>query len=80
VGQRLRLRVVLNQTELQAVNSRFLMTEALFQRLSDWVNTHYRDEIAPADLADPALARESFAALDELTQIFELGAFYEFQH
>ncbi len=76
----LRLRVVLNQTELQAVNSRFLMTEALFQRLSDWVNTHYRDEIAPADLADPALARESFAALDELTQIFELGAFYEFQH
>jgi len=76
----LRLRVVLNQTELQAVNSRFLMTEALFQRLSDWVSTHYRDEIAPADLADPALARESFAALDELTQIFELGAFYEFQH
>ena len=75
----LRLRVALTQEELHAVNPRFLMTEKLFQRLSIWVNTHYRDEITPADLADPILAQESFVALDELTQIFELGAFYDFQ-
>ncbi|MFT6098694.1 MAG: succinylarginine dihydrolase, partial [Arenicella sp.] len=28
---------------------------------------------------DPALAEENFVALDQLTQLFELGSFYEFQ-
>lgn len=75
----LRLRVALTARELAAVNPRFLMSDDLFESLSDWVHRHYRDEIKPEDLADPALAQESFGALDELTQIFDLGAFYEFQ-
>lgn len=75
----LRLRVALKEHELAAVNQRFLMTDTLFNTLSAWVNTHYREEISPDDLRDPRLAEESFAALDELSQIFELGAFYEFQ-
>ncbi len=75
----LRLRVALNEQELAAVNSRFLLDEALLVRLKAWVEKHYRDEISPDDLRDPSLAEENFAALDELTQIFELGAFYEFQ-
>lgn len=76
----LRLRVALNESEFAAVNARFLMTDDLFSRLSIWVGKHYRDEIQPEDLRDPSLADESFAALDELTQIFELGAFYDFQN
>ena len=75
----LRLRVALNQAEVDAINPHFLLTDGLLKRLNAWVNAHYRDEIQPDDLRDPALARENFAALDELTQIFELGAFYEFQ-
>lgn len=75
----LRLRVALNERELAAVNQNFLMTDDLFTTLSDWVNKHYREEISPDDLRDPTLAEESFAALDELSQIFELGAFYDFQ-
>lgn len=75
----LRLRVALKEQELAAVNQKFIMSDALFERLSAWVNRHYREEISPADLADPALADESFVALDELTSIFDLGAFYEFQ-
>ncbi len=75
----LRLRVALNETELAAVNPRFLLNDALFDTLSDWVNRHYRDELRPDDLRDPSLAQESFSALDELTQIFDLGAFYDFQ-
>lgn len=75
----LRLRVALTQSELDAVNSDFLLTDELFSTLSAWVERHYRDEVSPQDLADPALAEESFSALDELTQIFKLGAFYEFQ-
>ena len=40
---------------------------------------HYREELAPADLADPRLLDESRAALDELTRMLGLGAIYEFQ-
>ena len=36
--------------------------------------------VLPADLRDPALARESFTALDELTRIMRLGSVYDFQH
>ena len=75
----LRLRVALNETELSRVNPRFLLDDTLFETLSGWVETHYRDEIKPADLADPQLLDESFTALDELSSIFELGDFYPFQ-
>lgn len=75
----LRLRVALNEAELAAVNQRFLMTDDLFVQLSSWVEKHYRDEIKPDDLHDPCLVEESFVALDELTKIFDIGAFYDFQ-
>jgi len=75
----LRLRVALTQDELDATNSRFILSDEMVARLNTWVEKNYRDEITPNDLADPALAEESFVALDELTQLFELGSFYEFQ-
>jgi len=75
----LRLRVVLNEQEQQAVNPATLMNEALFNRLNLWVDTHYRDSLVEADLADPQLLDESRTALDELTQILSLGAVYPFQ-
>jgi len=75
----LRLRVALKSSELAAVNQRFLMNDELFCSLSRWVDKNYRDELHPDDLLDPNLAQESFTALDELTQIFGLDAFYEFQ-
>lgn len=75
----LRLRVALNEQEVAAVNPRFLLSNDLLIQLNAWVNKHYRDEIHPDDLRDPSLARENFVALDELTQIFNLGSFYEFQ-
>lgn len=75
----LRLRVALTHNELQAVNQDFLLDDELLKALNDWVERHYRDELCPQDLADPSLADESLRALDELTQLFNLGAFYEFQ-
>jgi len=75
----LRLRVALNAKELAAVNPKFLFDDDLHTRLSQWVNKHYRDEIFPTDLAAPALLLESQTALDELTQIFDIGSFYDFQ-
>ncbi|OTA20408.1 succinylarginine dihydrolase [Xenorhabdus beddingii] len=75
----LRLRVVLNEKELAAVNPATLMTPALHQRLATWVERHYRDSLYAADLADPQLLNEVYVALDELTQILKLGSIYEFQ-
>jgi len=75
----LRLRVVLNEAEKAASNPRVMMTPALFARLMDWIERHYRDRLTLADLGDPALLRESQAALDEVTQILGLGSVYPFQ-
>ena len=75
----LRLRVVLNEAERQAVNPGVWIDDALFGRLDAWIGKHYRDRLAPADLADPSLLMESRTALDELTQILGLGSLYDFQ-
>ncbi|PSW20672.1 N-succinylarginine dihydrolase [Photobacterium sanctipauli] len=75
----LRLRVVLTEAELAAVNPNTLMSASLFTQLDNWIETHYRDRLAEEDLADPALLNESRTALDELTQILSLGAIYPFQ-
>lgn len=75
----LRLRVALTQTEQQAINPSTLMNNTLFEHLNNWVDKHYRDQLHEKDLADPQLLIESRNALDELTQIMDLGSVYEFQ-
>ena len=75
----LRLRVALTDAEAAAMHQGVIMTEPLYARLVTWVEKHYRDRLAPADLADPLLAVEVQAALDELTTILQLPALYEFQ-
>ena len=75
----LRLRIPLTATERGCLNARVLADEPLFERLEGWVSRHYREQIAPEDLRDPRLHRESMAALDELTGILNLGSIYEFQ-
>jgi succinylarginine dihydrolase len=75
----LRLRVALKEQELAAVNQGVIMTPTLHDRLSLWVDKHYRDRLSENDLADPQLLNECRTALDELTQILKLGAVYPFQ-
>jgi succinylarginine dihydrolase len=75
----LRLRVVLNEAELGAVNPAVMMNDALFTTLNAWVDRWYRDRLTQADLADPLLLREGREALDELTRILDLGSVYPFQ-
>lgn len=76
----LRLRVMLTDEEQAALMPGFLLDEALAQRLETWIGAHYRERLAPGDLADPALIQESRAALDALTRILSLGGdFYDFQ-
>ena len=75
----LRLRVVLNERELAAAHAGVFLTPALFEKLSVWMERHYRDDLRPADLADSKLLDESRRALDELSALLGLGAIYDFQ-
>jgi succinylarginine dihydrolase len=75
----LRLRVALTEAEAAAMHQGVIMTETLYGQLVGWVGKHYRDRLAPADLADPQLAVEVQTALDELTRILGLPRLYEFQ-
>ena len=75
----LRLRVVLSESEQDLLGANVIYSPALHQELEDWVNSHYRESLAPADLADPNLINETRTALDELCQILSLGTPYEFQ-
>ena len=75
----LRLRVVLTEDELRAVNPAVMMNDTLFSTLNDWVDRYYRDRLTAADLAHPQLLREGREALDALTQLLNLGSVYLFQ-
>lgn len=69
----LRLRVPVTQRELARIHPGVLLTPALHARLVDWVNRHYRDQLAPGDLADTSLLEESNRALDELTGLLDVS-------
>jgi succinylarginine dihydrolase len=74
----LRLRVALTETEAAAMHQGVVMTESLYHALVAWVGKHYRDRLEPSDLADPRLALEVQAALEELMVILNLPGLYEF--
>jgi succinylarginine dihydrolase len=75
----LRLRVALNEPQLNRVHPGVMLTSQLYQRLKDWIELHYRDRLQPADLADPKLVDETRAALNALTGILKIGSIYQFQ-
>ncbi len=76
----LRLRIVMTPEERAAAAQGFFLNDTLAAQLESWIKSHYREELAPADLGNPALVRETQTALDELTRILPLGSdFYPFQ-
>ncbi|MFO7529382.1 MAG: N-succinylarginine dihydrolase [Marinobacter sp.] len=75
----LRLRVVLTDDELKAINRGVILTDQLYERLTTWVEAHYRHELSQEELGDPMLLEEVRKALDELTGILGLGSIYDFQ-
>ncbi|MGJ8693861.1 MAG: N-succinylarginine dihydrolase [Thalassotalea sp.] len=75
----LRLRVVLNENELAATNQACLLDEHLYDKLTTWVDKYYRDRLSFKDFCDPELLTECQSALDELSQLLDLGAVYRFQ-
>ena len=71
----LRLRVPLNEIEESQFHQGVVFTEALDQKLVEWIENYYRDQLSPADLCDPQLIVECQAAFERLESIlgFEPG-------
>lgn len=68
----LRLRVVLTPEELACVHSGVLLDEARIDALQEVVRAHYRDRLAPADLADPDFAVETLDAYEAIVHALEM--------
>ena len=75
----LRLRVVMNDSQIDNCKARIFLDLGLYEELQVWINKYYRDELAPSDLTDPALLEECRIALDELSQLLNIGPVYDFQ-
>lgn len=75
----LRLRVVLTETEIAALPPGVFLNNRSYALLTDWVRRHYRESLAPDEIASAGLLLEVRTALDELTQILGLGSLYHFQ-
>lgn len=75
----LRLRVVMTKAEREATGQRVMVDDHRLDTLVGWVEQHYRDELHVADLSDPVFEIENQRALDELTQLLDLGSIYPFQ-
>ncbi|HVW27229.1 MAG TPA: N-succinylarginine dihydrolase [Polyangiaceae bacterium] len=75
----LRLRVALTDDERRAVRPKIILDDPHCDRIADLIERRYRDRLSGEDLADPALLLETRAALDELTELLELGSIYDFQ-
>ncbi len=74
----LRLRVVLDETELAAVDCRFLVTDQVLDALEDWVMRFYRDDLAPTDLASAEFMDECYRTLKALELVLGIEGFYAF--
>lgn len=66
----LRIRVVLNEDELAAVNPRFWLTDELYEALVGCIKKHYRTVLQPEDLVDYRFYEESLQAHREIEKIF----------
>lgn len=75
----LRLRLPLNQDEIASMAPGVILNDTTIKDLETWVERHYRDQLEPAELADPHLLHETRQALDTLTQLLNLGSLYPFQ-
>ena len=70
---------MLNDNAWEAIPSGVKLSPEKIDHLRTWVKKHYRDSLSGNELQDPNFVDECHRALDELTQITDLGAIYPFQ-
>ncbi len=75
----LRLRVPIGDDGLTGVHPGCVLTPPRAAALRAWIERWYPEELAPEDLADPALLARNREALDSLVRLLGLPAIYPFQ-
>jgi len=75
----LRLRVIMNKREFNALHPGVIFTDALHLRLRKWVKQYYVGNLIYEDLFVPSYIKRCRDALSELTDILGLGDIYPFQ-
>ena len=72
----LRLRVVLNERQIDAFPGRVLLDQKIIKELRAWVTYHYREDLHLEDLYDPELPDEIKNALYDLEDVLRLPGLY----
>lgn len=62
----LRLRLLLSEQEMAAVHPGVLFSNALEEKLKQWIDRYYRDRLSLEDLLDPLLIQEAQEACEAL--------------
>ena len=75
----LRLRVVMTNSEFSALHPGVIFTDKLHLQLRKWVKHYYVGNLIYEDLFVPSYIKRCRDALNELTNILELGNIYSFQ-
>lgn len=68
----LRLRVVLNSTEIHNCKQSVFINDENYNKLCLWVKKHYRDRLSIHDLKDPLFYNECNIAMDSLNHLLDL--------
>jgi succinylarginine dihydrolase len=75
----LRLRVTMTESEFSALHSGIIFTDKLHLQLRKWVKQYYVGNLIYEDLFVPSYIKRCREALQELTNILDLGDIYPFQ-
>ncbi len=72
----LRLRVVLDAVQAEAIHPGVVLSDHKFDLLHAWITRHYRDHLIPEAFRDPQFIRELDTAYAELETIMEMPGLY----
>ena len=75
----LRLRVAMINSEYNSLHNGIKFTDTLHLRLRTWVKKYYETNLIYDDLFVPSYIKKCKLALNELTEILQLGNIYPFQ-
>lgn len=67
----LRLRVLLSETELDAINQSYLFSEKLYEELQDFIEETYPETLSPEDLSQAGFAQRALSTQRAISLIFK---------
>jgi len=75
----LRLRVPINQQELNMLNPKIFLTQELYNNLNNIINKYYPEDLKIEYLFDPVFIKQTQEALDNISQALGLSPLYNWQ-